>query len=70
MAWNRQTTIGEILDNPQLLAAVERVSPGISQTPGISMARSMTLVTASYYEPGILTPDLLKRIEAEFAKLG
>ena len=69
MAWNRQTTIGQILDNPKLLAAVERASPGISQTPGVDMARNMTLSMAHIYEPYILTADILKRIEEEFAKI-
>ena len=69
MAWNRHTTIGQILDNPELLAAVERVSPGISQTPGIEMARNYTLSIAHEYDPYVLTEDILKRIEAEFAKI-
>lgn len=69
MAWNRYTTIGQIVDNPKLLAAVERVSPGISRTPGIDMARNMTLSTAQSYEPYILTADILHRIEEEFAKI-
>lgn len=69
MAWNRHTTIGQILDNPKLLAAVERVSPGISQTPGIDMARDYTLSIAHDYEPYVLTDDIIKRIEEEFAKI-
>ena len=69
MAWNRHTTIGQILDNPKLLAAVERVSPGISQTPGIDMAWNYTLSMAHDYEPYVLTEEILKRIEEEFAKV-
>lgn len=37
------TTLGEILDTPELLALMEEQSPGISKNPMIKMAKGFTL---------------------------
>ncbi len=43
MAVSMDTTLGEILDTPELLALMEEQSPGISKNPMIKMAKGFTL---------------------------
>lgn len=43
MAISMDTTLGEILENPELLAIMEERSPGISKNPMIKMAKGFTL---------------------------
>jgi hypothetical protein len=44
--------------------------PGILKTPGLSLALKMTLPQAAKFVPNVLTPELLEKVEEEFAKLG
>ena len=64
------TTIGEIVDTPELAEIAERLQPGILKTPGLSLAKKMTLKQAANFAPSVLTPELLAKVEEEFAKLG
>jgi hypothetical protein len=43
MAYTLDTTIGEILDNPQAKSILDQQIPGVSTHPMIPMARGMTL---------------------------
>lgn len=43
MAFTLDTTVGEILDNPQARAALDQYLPGVSSNPMIAMVRGMTL---------------------------
>ena len=43
MAVFMETKLGEILDNPDLLALMEEQSPGVSKNPMIKMAKGFTL---------------------------
>lgn len=43
MAFTLDTTMGEILDNPQARAALDQFVPGASSHPMIGMARGLTL---------------------------
>ena len=45
MALTLDTTLGQILDNPQAKAVLDQYLPGVSSNPMISMARGMTLNT-------------------------
>lgn len=38
-----ETTLAEILDNPELVALLEEMSPGVSKNPMIKMAKGFTL---------------------------
>jgi hypothetical protein len=64
------TTIGEIVNTPELVEIAERLQPGILKTPGLSLALKMTLPQAAKFVPNVLTPELLEKVEEEFAKLG
>ncbi len=43
MAFTLDTTLGELLDNPQAKAALDQQFPGISTNPMVAMARGMSL---------------------------
>ena len=43
MAFTLDTTVGEILDNPQAKAALDQYLPGVSANPMIAMVRGMSL---------------------------
>ena len=43
MAFTLDTTIGEILDNPQAKAVLDQYLPGASSNPMIAMVRGMSL---------------------------
>lgn len=43
MTLTLDTTLGEILDNPQAKAALDKHLPGASSNPMVAMARGMSL---------------------------
>lgn len=43
MAFTLDTTVGEILDNPQAKAALDQYLPGVSTNPMIAMVKGMSL---------------------------
>ncbi len=43
MPFTRETTIGELLDNPQAKAVLDKQMPGIADNPMIAMVKGMTL---------------------------
>jgi hypothetical protein len=43
MAFTLDTTLGEILDDPQAKAVLDQQLPGISDNPMLAMAKGMTL---------------------------
>jgi hypothetical protein len=45
MAFTLDTTLGEILDNPQAKAVLDQNLPGVSSNPMVQMARGMSLST-------------------------
>jgi hypothetical protein len=43
MAFTLDTTLGELLDDPQAKAVLEKNLPGVSTNPMVAMARGMSL---------------------------
>ena len=43
MPFTRDTTIGELLDNPQAKAVMDKQMPGLADNPMIAMVKGMTL---------------------------
>lgn len=43
MPVSMNTTLGEILDNPELVAIMEEMTPGITKNPMMKMAKGFTL---------------------------
>jgi para-nitrobenzyl esterase len=62
------STIGELLDNPDTKAVLNRHIPQVVAHPQINEGRPMTLPQIVEYVPE-LTPDLLARINADLAAM-
>jgi hypothetical protein len=45
MPFTRDTKIGELLDNPQAKAVLDKQMPGLADNPMIAMVKGMTLNT-------------------------
>jgi hypothetical protein len=43
MAFTRDTTIGELLNNPQAKAVLDKQMPGLADNPMIAMVKGMSL---------------------------
>lgn len=43
MAFTLDTTLGEIIDNPQAKAVLDQYLPGVSDNPMVAMAKGMSL---------------------------
>ena len=43
MAFTLDTTLGEIIDNPQAKAVLDQYLPGVSSNPMVAMAKGMSL---------------------------
>lgn len=43
MAFTMDSTLGQIIDNPQAKAVLEQYIPGVSDNPMLAMAKGMTL---------------------------
>lgn len=43
MAFTLDTTLGELLDNPQAKAVIDQYVPGVTTNPMVAMVRGMTL---------------------------
>lgn len=71
MAFNLDTPIGELLDNPAALAILDKIMPGLSTNPQIGMARSMSmgLRTIAQFSGGKITDDLLAAASKELEAL-
>lgn len=63
------TPIGDILDNAEAKAVVEKHLPGFSSHPQIDMARGFTLKAVQSFQPDMLTDEVLAKIDADFAAL-
>jgi hypothetical protein len=71
MAFSIDTPIGELLDNPDTLAVLDRHMPGLSTNPQIGMARSMglSLKAVAQFSGGKITDELLQKAATDFAGL-
>ncbi len=64
-----KTDIGTLLDDPAAKAVVEKHFPGLTTSPQIAMARSMTLATLRQFRPDQFTDQALADTDADLAKL-
>jgi hypothetical protein len=64
-----ETPLGDILDNPQAKAILDKYAPQISKGEQIDMARGMTLESLQPYASDILTDEVLAHMDADFKTL-
>lgn len=71
MAFTLDTTLGELLDNPQAKAVLDQYIPGVSTNPMVAMARGMSLNSLLAMPQAAqlgLTRDKVENILAEVNK--
>jgi para-nitrobenzyl esterase len=62
------STMGDLLDNPQAHSILEKYIPAVVSSPQIDQGRALTLRALQQYVPS-LTDDMLKQIGDELAKI-
>ena len=70
MAYSIQSSLGDLLDNEQTKAILEKHMPGISAHPQIAMGRGFPLSVVANFSGGLITEDMLKAVDADLVALG
>lgn len=68
MAYTLDTKVGDILDDTNAVAVLERYAPGVSKNPMIGMARGMTLravLAMPQAKQYGITEDMVQKVLAE-----
>lgn len=63
------TTLGTLLDDPEVVAIMERHSPGLTSNPMIGMGKSMTAAQVMGMAGGIIGADKAQAIQRDVAAL-
>ena len=69
MAFNRDSKVGELLDNEAARKVLDNHMPAFSSNPQLAMAKNFSLTTVAGFSGGKITPEMLAAIEADLAKL-
>jgi len=69
MAFSIESTLGELLDNPEASAVLDKHIPGISADPQIGMARGFALSMAASMSGGKISQDALAAINKDLGEL-
>ena len=64
-----ETTIGDLLANPDSKAIVDKYMPGFSGNPQIEMAKGTTFKQIQQFAPDQIKDELLAKIDADLTKL-
>ena len=64
-----ETSIGELIDNPETKAIFDKYLPGVSSNDQFEMAKPMTLKQVQAFAPDQFTDETLAKIDAELAKV-
>ncbi|HSB95487.1 MAG TPA: hypothetical protein VLC91_03530 [Spongiibacteraceae bacterium] len=63
------TSIADLIDNPQTRPILDKFIPGFSTNPALEPARGMTLQAIKPFAADTITDDVLAKIDADLAKL-
>jgi hypothetical protein len=63
------TTLGTLLDDPQVVEILEKHAPGITSNPMIGMAKDMTAAQAMSMAGNVLSQDKIEAIKREVEQL-
>jgi hypothetical protein len=69
MSYSIESKLGDLLDNEQTKSILEKHMPGISTHPQIGMGRGFPLTTVAKFAGGVITQDMLDKVNVELAKL-
>jgi hypothetical protein len=64
-----ETSIGDLVANPETKAIFDKYLPGVSDNDQFEMAKAMTLRQVQSYAPDMFTDEALAKIDADLAKL-
>lgn len=70
MSFSIESKLGDLLDNDATKAILEKHMPGISTHPQIGMGRGFPLSVVANFSGGLITKELLEKVNAELATLG
>ena len=70
MSFSIDTKLGDLLDNEQTKAVLEKHMPGISTHPQIGMGRGFALSMVAKFSGGLITDEMLQKVNADLAALG
>jgi hypothetical protein len=70
MSFSIESKLGDLLDNETTKAILEKHLPGIATHPQIAMGRGFALSMVAKFSGGLITDDLLAKVNAELATLG
>lgn len=70
MAFSTQSKLGDLLENDQAAAILEKHIPGISTHPQIGMGKGFPLAVVANFSGGLITQEMLQAVDADFAALG
>ncbi len=63
------TTLGTLLNDPEVVSIMEKHSPGITSNPMIGMAKGMTAVQVMGMAGGLIGADKAQAIQSDIAAL-
>ena len=69
MSFSIESKLSDLLDNETTKAILEKHMPGISTHPQIAMGRGFALSMVAKLSGGLITEDLLAKVNAELATL-
>lgn len=70
MSFSIDTKLGDLLDNDATKAILEKHMPGISTHPQIGMGRGFALSMVAKFSGGMITEEMLQKVNADLAALG
>lgn len=70
MSYSIESKLGDLLDNEQTKAILEKHMPGISTHPQIGMGRGFPLSVVANFSGGMITKEMLEKVNADLAALG
>lgn len=70
MSMSIESKLGDLLDNAASKAILEKHMPGISTHPQIGMGRGFALAMVAKFSGGLITDDMLSKVDADLKALG
>lgn len=70
MSFSIENKLGDLLDNDATKVILEKHMPGISTHPQIGMGRGFPLSVVANFSGGLITKELLDKVNADLAALG
>ena len=70
MSMSIESKLGDLLENAAAKDILEKHMPGISTHPQIGMGRGFALSMVAKFSGGLITDDMLAKVDADLKALG